>query len=664
MTYSTRETPLFIIIGGMVILLIGSLTTPYEGPSNLFLLLTFGAIAVIAVTSLKLLRTKAEKAGVQNVYHTHVNRSSVGTLTKYLVKSINTDVLRSGRPEDALLIVRKFQRYALIAAVVVVPAILATSLMAEMEMASVEETRIRIEETTEEIEDPELLTEEELEELQPPEPPKAVFAPIAPFLAIFLAVIPPLLLFYPKIIYTHLRKNRKTLVEEELPFFSLYAAILQSVGHDLYTSFLITIGKNVFRAIENEALLLRRNVEMFARSPLEALEELGRTHDSLSFKNFLLGYTSIARSGGDLSRYLETRAEEHFSLLKLKYSAYSRNVAYIVEALIVMLVIVPVLVVVSAFVLPAATISQLIILSAIAVPIITIVFAILLANIQPRMFNIIGLKDNMVLAFMPVAIISFLFFTMLGLEAWLALALAAITPSAINEYFTRRHKRQIELMESALPNFLRDVTEYRKIGFHEITSIIRISKENSYNRTFDRLLRTLSTMLEQGFTPTEIMKAVKIRSWFTRVTFFTLAQIAESGGGNPAVLESVTGFVSSVRMTLQEAKSSISIYSVLGYAAPVILAFTVVVINQMLGAITPEILQGIGSESFAQLVTVTPLFNATIRTFIVTSSIGTGIVIAKAVDRTFKSTGRVAVICMLAVASLLITENISIPGFG
>jgi hypothetical protein len=140
--------------------------------------------------------------------------------------------------------------------------------------------------------------------------------------------------------------------------------------------------------------------------------------------------------------------------------------------------------------------------------------------------------------------------------------------------------------------------------------------------------------------------------------------VAESGGGNPAVLESITGFVSSVRITLKEAKSSISIYDILGYAAPVILAFTVVVINEMLGTITPDLLKGIGSESFAQLVTVTPLFNATIKTFIVTSSIGTAIVIGKAVDRTFKSTGRIAIICGLAVASLILTENISIPGLG
>lgn len=661
MTYSSMNAPLLAIIGGVAILSIASLLSLINGSSDrLFIPLTFGSIAIASVLSMKLLKKK--NTDDQNkLQHISANRSSSGMLTRYLVESISTDILRSGRPEDIVLVVKKFQKYALISAVIIIPLVLLVFAAAEIELAGVEEARIRIEESTVEIEDPELLSEEELAALQPEKPPTPVLAPVAP-LVMALAIIPLTILFYPKIMYTSLRRSRKNLVEEELPFFSLYAAILQSVGHDLYTSFVITIGKNVFKAIENEALLLKRNVELFARSPLEALEELGRNHDSVAFKNFLLGYSSIARSGGDLSRYLETRAEEHFNLLKLKYSAYSRNVGYIVEALIVLLVIVPILVIVSAFILPAATISQLIIISAVVVPMLTIVFAILLANIQPKMFNMIGLKDLTTLAFLPAAIMSFLFFTIIGLEAWLALALAAIIPSIVNEYFTTKHKRQIELMESALPNFLRDVTEYRKIGFHEITAIIRISKENKYNKAFDRLLQALSSLLEQGYTPTQIMKAVKIRSWFARVTFFTLAQIAESGGGNPAVLESITGFVSSVRMTLTQAKSSISIYSILGYAAPVILAFTVVVINEMLGSITPDLLKGVGSESFAQLITVTPLFNATIKTFIVTSSIGTGIVIAKAVDRTFKSTGRVAIICGLAIASLIITQNISILG--
>jgi flagellar protein FlaJ len=657
--------PLLMIISGIVVLLAASLLSFTDDPSErLFMALALGSIAITSILSKKLIRKRAK--GQQNKLHdTGTNNSaSSGILTRYLVQSLNTDVLRSGRPENSMFIVKKFQKYSIVSVIVVVPLILSVLIAAHIELAQVEEATLKIAEDTVEIEDPELLSEEELAGFQQPEAPKPILAPLAPFLAASLGVIPPLLLFYPKIMYTGLRRNRKTMVEEELAFFSLYAAILQSVGHDLYSSFVMIIGKNVFKAIENEALLLKRNVELFARSPLEALEELGRNHDSMAFKNFLLGYSSIARSGGDLSRYLETRAQEHFNLLKLKYSSYSRNVGYLVEALIIMLVIVPILVVVSAFVLPAAAISQLLIMSGIAVPMLTIVFAILLANIQPRMFNMIGLKDIAVLAFLPAAMISFVLFTRFGLEAWIALALAAIIPSIINEYFTRKHKKQIELMESALPNFLRDVTEYRKIGFHEITGIIRISKENRYNKSFDRLLRTVSTLLEQGYTPTHIMKTIKIRSWFARVTFFTLAQVAESGGGNPAVLESITGFVSNVRMTLREARSSISIYDILGYAAPLILAFTVVVINEMLGTITPDILKGVGSESFAQLVTVTPLFNATIKTFIVTSSIGTAIVIGKAVDRTFKSTGRIAIVCGLAVASLIITENISIPGLG
>lgn len=660
-----KQIPLLIVLGGVMLLLLASMLSLLDGSQDqLSIPITAGSLVITSFLSVKLLRKK--KRDEERTGHgKKVNHSSLGILERYLVRSLSRDVLRSGRPENPVFVVKKFRRYSMLSTAAVIPLVLLILIAAQTELAQIQDLRREIEESGVQVEDPELLSEEELAALTPRQKvPEPVLSAVAPFIAAALASIPPLLLFYPKIMYKSLRKSRKTIVEEELPFFSLYASILQSVGTDLYTSFILTIGKNVFKAIENEALLLKRNIELFARSPLEALEELGRNHDSLAFKNFLLGYSSIARSGGDLSRYLETRAEEHFNLLRLRYSAYSRNVGYLVEALIIALVIVPVLVVVSAFILPAATISQLIIMSSIAVPMLTVVFAILLANIQPNTFNMIGLKDLTVLVFLPVAIIAFLFFTLLGMEAWISLALAAMIPSMINEYFTTKHKKQVELMESALPNFLRDVTEYRKIGFHEITAIIRISKENSYNKAFDGLLQTLARLLEQGYTPAQIIKMMKIRSWFARVVFFTLAQIAESGGGNPAVLESITGFVSNVRITLKEARSSISIYSILGYAAPVILAFTVVVINGMLSTITPDVLKGIGSEPFVQLITISPLFNATIKTFIVTNSIGTALVLGKAVDRTFKSTGRIAVMCGLAISSLIITEHIKIPGLG
>jgi flagellar protein FlaJ len=610
-------------------------------------------------------RSRIRKSDRVNSRNNHSTKEGVQVGTKFMVQSLVEDVLRSGKPVDPMSVVSKFQKYSMISAAIVLPLIAVLIFAAQADLARVEEERRGIGELVE-IEDRELLSDKELSHIeeQKREPSESVLAQVTPFLAVALGTLPILILFYPKIMYKNIRKSRKTLVEEELSFFSLYAAIVQSVGIDLYSSFISTIGKDVFKAIENEALLLKRNVEIFARSPLEAMEELGRSHDSMAFRNFLLGYSSIARSGGDLSRYLETRAQENFNLLKLRYSSYSVNVAYLVEALIVVLVIVPILVVVSAFMLPAATISQLIIMSAIAVPSLTIVFAIVLSNIQPKMFNTLGLNDVTVLAFLPTAIISFWLFTLMGFEGWMSLALAAIIPSAVNEYFTTKHRRQIEYMESALPGFLRDITEYRKIGFHEITAIIRIAKENTYNRAFDRLLRTLSRLLEQGYTPVQIMKAVKIRSWFARVTLFTLAQTAESGGGTPAVLETTTDFVSKVRMTMKEARSSISIYVMLGYAAPILLAFTVVMIGQMLKTVSPGLAEGFGSESFKQLITITPVFESTIKMFIVTSSIGTAILLGKAADRTFKSTGRVAVISALALISIIIMERISIPGLG
>src|SRR3989338_1458144 len=112
---------------------------------------------------------------------------------------------------------------------------------------------------------------------------------------------------YPKIQQSSISKERKKKVEEELPSFVIFSAVLQNVGISLYDIFQLFHKTGLFKSIGKEAMLLKRNVEHFGLSQMEGLEELGRTHKSESFKNLLLVYTSICRSGGDLSLYLEGR---------------------------------------------------------------------------------------------------------------------------------------------------------------------------------------------------------------------------------------------------------------------------------------------------------------------------------------------------------------------
>ncbi|MFQ5782945.1 MAG: type II secretion system F family protein [Nitrosopumilus sp.] len=587
-------------------------------------------------------------------------KSFTGKIAVHLAKNISSDVLSSGNPENLILLAKKHVKFSIIAALIIYPLVAGLIISFQFELESFEKQQLELKDLQnqkriEEIQQGLLITtnEESLSSI-------SVFQPFVTYFVPVLLLIPPLVLLYPKISLKNQGTTRKNLVEEELPFFGIFASVMHSVNSNLYSCFLATIDKGIFRAIEKEAMLLKRNVDLFGQSPLEAIEELGRTHKSQIFKNFLLGYSSIARSGGDLSKYLETTSEEQFRQLKTKYVSYSKNVGYVVETLVILLIVAPILFVVSSFILPSESISQLMLAAGIGVPIMTIIFAVLLVNIQPKMFNLVGLSNIKILSLLPISFFVFFSLYFLEQETWFSLAIAAIIPSLIIEYYTLKHKIQINKIEKILPNFLREITEYRKIGISEVSAIMKISEEKNYNPTFNRLVKTLSSSFKQGYSFSEILSIITLRSWFARMTFFILSEISESGGGHPAVLESVTGFVQNVQAMLKEAKSSISVYDILAYLSPILLVFTISMINEMVGTI--EIPQNTAMKGFDQLLQVSPVFLETIKTFAVSSSIGIGILMGKASDGTFKSTGRVAILCILAILSIFLVENTSILG--
>lgn len=582
-----------------------------------------------------------------------------GRLAIYVAKSLSSDVLFSGRPENLILLAKKYVKISLISAMIVYPTIVGLVIAHQFELQEIANQK-KLYENERNQKQLDLLRRGVIEPISEPMPD---FSPNLSsnivISGLVLGVIPPFLFFYPKMVLKNQSRSRKNQVEEELPFFGIYAAILHSVNPNLYACFVTIIGRTVFHGIEKEALLLKRNVELFGLSPLEAIEDLGRNHKSQTFKNFLLGYSSIARSGGDLSKYLETVSDEQFQQLKIKYASYSKNVGYIVESLIILLVVVPILFVVSSFILPADSISKITVASAIAVPIMTVFFAVVLQNIQPKTFNMIGLSNAKVLSVLPIGIVIFLFMLYSGSETWFALAVSAIIPSVIVEFYTRKHKYQIEKVERVLPQFLRDITEYRKIGISEISAIIKIAEENTYNKTFDRLARTLSASFKQGNTFSEILSMFKLRSWFARTTFFILSEISESGGGHPAILESVTIFVNNIRNAFKEAKSSITVYDFLAYLSPVLLIFSISIINEMIGSVSLVQSSSLKLPGYEQLIQVSPLFLEAIKTFAVASSIGIGILMGKASDGTFKSTGRIAILCVISIVAIFLVEQTS-----
>jgi pilus assembly protein TadC len=116
--------------------------------------------------------------------------------------------------------------------------------------------------------------------------------PIAIILAILihpvflsLVSIPAILFYIPRMRIKNKTGNRRREIEDEISFFTIYASIMQSASLSLYNSFVTIINKNIFKRLEHEALLIKRNVEFLYRDQITSLEEIARTHPSKKNQN-------------------------------------------------------------------------------------------------------------------------------------------------------------------------------------------------------------------------------------------------------------------------------------------------------------------------------------------------------------------------------------------
>ncbi|MFN3654303.1 MAG: type II secretion system F family protein [Candidatus Nitrosotenuis sp.] len=536
---------------------------------------------------------------------------------KAIIEDINSDVLLAGKPLDTLKLLNNIRKYMLVCAATIFP----FSIYAFMYISPI-------------------------------------------FIATNLIWI--IIFAYPKIQQSQISQTRKKKVEEELPSFVIFASVLQSVGIGLYDSFQLFRETKLFTAMNNEAQLLKRNVEYFGLSQMEALEELGRNHKSDLLKNLLLGYTSIWRSGGDLALYLENRADEFFTHLRQRYQIYTNNVSTVVEALVTLLIILPIMIMVVSFVLPGSSLEQVTLFATIGIPLLTIIMGVIISSIQPANFNSVGLDQKTLALLFGAGIVSGLASYILFKEIWIALAAGFLIPSAISAIISGRYVREVARLEHDLPEFLRDITEYKKIGYDILLAIIHLSKDNIYHSAFAKKLAEVGLLVDTGISPTSSVKTTEFRSYFTKISFYLLGYIAEFGGGTPKTLETITKFITNAKNVVKEGKSTISALGLIIFASPVIMVFTAGMIQNIVGSMDSGAMDYIKtstqsnpglSSNFVKLVTITPEFTSMIKTMILTSSILGAFIITKAIDFTFYNTWRVVAIGAIAIMSILYLDS-------
>lgn len=472
-------------------------------------------------------------------------------------------------------------------------------------------------------------------------------------------------MYYPYIKLSQLKSERKRLVERDLPFFAIYTSILQSAGLFIDNAFRRLIGNPLFPGIEREGRLLERDIKL-GKDPLEALSSLALGHPSKKFKDFVFGYTSVVKSGWDALSYLSMRIKEYTQEMKFNWRVYSERTGGLGELLVTTFLMTTTLFVLIAVVLPYDVGTLMSLFNFLLLPLITVVMIQSMDALvpQPRIKDMYSINILLVGATPFIVLIAL---SMLELDPVLTLEatfISALLALGIN--YQIQHA-EVKSIESALPEFLRDVTEYRKIGFPLLRAFFMIKETNrKYNKYFDRLLDIILAQLRAGIRLNRVR--VPTRSWLGKFVFWLLGEIEDTGGGTPAVLEEFTSLITDLLDARETAKKGLRLYNILSYITPVFLlmfvAFGIMINNMIKSVIAPagEALTqlqgaGIGAVPIMLRPADEAIMHAKMSVFI--ASFLLALAMTKAVDLTLRNTIRATVVATLALILIHSAEVIA-----
>lgn len=375
------------------------------------------------------------------------------------------------------------------------------------------------------------------------------------------------------------QSSRASAIDNELPFVIGYITTLAGGG----ISPLVTLERlsniDLYPAIAKEAKRILMDINVFGMDPVSALDKAARYNPNKALSDFLGGYTSILKTGGDIVSFMESKLRDIFAYRTIKMKSAAELIGTFAEAYISIAVILGI----SFFVLFAvqallgqgggASLTSVVIFSVIFIPLVSALFIFMVHSIQPKE-PFTYFKPYLVFSFSSIAIpLMFLipqisFYTRLGLGL-----LVAIIPAAIIHQRDASHRKSVE---NVLPSFLRDIAEIRKTGLAPERCIEQLA-----NRRYGELtkyIKTMSAQLSWGVPLRKVMInfSKSVRSWLVRAVAFILLEVVDVGGGTVKMFGSLADFSQKMSEIEKEKKATLRPYIFIPYFGAVMVVATTI----------------------------------------------------------------------------------------
>jgi archaeal flagellar protein FlaJ len=472
---------------------------------------------------------------------------------------------------------------------------------------------------------------------------------------ILIAMIPAVLYVYPEVKLRAKASERREGVERELPFFSILVNVLGSAGVSLYSIFNGIIDTKIFVYIRREALLVRRDVTIFGSDPNQSFERLASYHPSRKFSSFLYGYTAKVRSGGDIPAYFMGESGSLLRELEESWARYAGRAGIVGSMMITLFGVIPLMLVVVGVFSPATSMTGLLAFTGVGVPIFTVLLVTMAGRMQPVGEEpLMGNAKRSLLVSLPG----------LGLglatgQIWVAATSVLLLFATIYGLSVLDQRREMREIDEALPEFMKDIMEFRRQEYDLNRSILSIAAHDRYTPSFNRILAKVATELKTG-TPIDEL-SVDPKSRLARMVFFVLGQMGRSGGGTVETVYQLTTYTERVVEMKRNTRAEMRPYLLLSYVSPVLLAFGVSFLGGVLSGLGSAARPGLTSLNAAGLGfgSVPPELTQVSNLLVVVSAAALGLIGAKMTDFTVKNTLRASVSMVVAVGALLVMSSLN-----
>jgi flagellar protein FlaJ len=471
-------------------------------------------------------------------------------------------------------------------------------------------------------------------------------------------------------LFGFLRRKQSDQIDYELPFVAMIFTVMAASGITLYEGWKKLRSINLLPTIKKEAEEVVRQVEVLGYDTLTVMYKKADETKSKLYRDFLAGYVSAVKSGGNLVSFLNSKLRSIFEMRSAAENRSIENLGTLVEAYSVMLIVtlcIYLLIIVvysTSFALEIgsspSTSTDVYVLIFFVTPMISFVFMGVAHRMQRSTF--IDVKEPYYRAVFPIIgtlglVLGVAFVPSLGfitellpLPILISFCLLIISiPPAISYY---KIAKTNFAAEEGMPSFLRDVTESRKTGLSPEKSIIHATKRKGHGK-FSEHLRLIRDQLEWGISLRKIFRNLKreIQSWPVLVDFLILVETMEIGGGSTTALEILSEYSEKNRDIEKNKRAMLKPYIILSFIWTVLMAVT---ITSLIYILTQISYPGLTETPFVTIQSQVDIFSAGI----IFQCWLSGFFIGKISEGTFAAGFKYSAILVIACyLSLLVSEK-------